>query len=531
MKKIIFPSLIALGMIACSENSESVVSQDNYTKRNDDSKALWACLRDEGVANYFEKNGILDTDVESSKANSKCDNGLRMDSNTIYMDEMEEIYREGKLVEGVCGNAVSLESGEVAPLSINLLDAIPAGTVEFWFKPGSDFFEEKARTLLGNDESRIHFFVKNKQIVFQKNHADIHYYVMGDVKFNDGWNKIAGQWGDGFISVWVNDTLIAKKAHAEGYQPSIRPVKYGNLLVAGYKSSCCMEGPGQYSAMTTSGAFDQVRISNIPRYKNEDLAVSSSSADTVKTFSSSSEEIIESSSSSVDSVKSSASFKLDTLITASSSSEEIIESSSSLAEDTLSIAPDIVDSNFTYFEDFEKDIDYGVELTDGEIGKAASLKWEDMVQLAALNDSIPQGTFEFSFKPDENFATLKNAALVGSDEGRLTILKINEELVFFKNLEDKVISVRGKFELKDGWNKIAGQWDGESISLYVNGEMINKTETNTGYSPSIRDTTKAPFGNSILVGYKSSCCTDDTQGNTYTFGNIDNILITTKLLY
>lgn len=89
----------------------------------------------------------------------------------------------------------------------------------------------------------------------------------GFAKLNDDWNLIAGQWGDGYMSVWLNGKIVARWEHAEGYAPAQRGIPFENLVVIGYKSSCCMEGPGQREAMTTSGSFDQFRISNIPRYK------------------------------------------------------------------------------------------------------------------------------------------------------------------------------------------------------------------------------------------------------------------------
>ena len=54
--------------------------------------------------------------------------------------------------------------------------------------------------------------------------------------------------------------------HELGYEASSRSKQYANLLIIGYKSKCCMEGPGLSQALTTSGAYDQLRISNVPRY-------------------------------------------------------------------------------------------------------------------------------------------------------------------------------------------------------------------------------------------------------------------------
>lgn len=494
MKKIIVPSMMALGLMACSEQNGTVsneqvptVLKENvipYTQH--DEKSLWQHINEDGVE-YFENQGTIPAEL-ASPSRVKCENGLRMDEHTIYFDEMEGLYCEGSMVEGVCGKAVSLKSGEVAPLSINMILPLEVGTVEFYFKPNADFFDETSRTLLGNDESRIHFFVQGNKIVFQKNHADKHFFVKGDLKLNENdWNHIAGQWDGTTMSVWVNGEMVGQINHPYGYQTSTRAKKYGNLLVIGYKSSCCMEGPGQYSAMTTSGAFDQIRISNIARYTSAPIQEDE---------------------------------KRDTTIVESSSSvvrDSVIESSSSVESDTI------------FFEDFDRDFKYSISLTEGYPQRAALLAYGEMQILDALNDTIPQGTFEFDFKPGKKFNEMLDAALAGSDEGRMTIQKVDGELRFYKNRADEVNYVGAVVELNNGWNKIAGQWDGEVMSLYVNGKRLAYGETNTGYSPSLRSIISAPNGNSIVVGHKRACCT--TNRDLYSDGAIDNILVTKKLLY
>lgn len=519
MKKFLVPVAAALSLMACSDVNDSFAnnSQPSQTSVATPS-ALWKQLETDGVSEYFESNGVLHTGETSIQTNLNCKNSLHIDEYTLLLDEMEGIYREGTLVDGVCGKGVALASGEVAPLTINMVDEMSKGTIEFWFKPAEDFFNLD-RTLLGNDEARIHFFVMNNLLVFQKNHADKHYYVMGPAKFKKGWNKIAGQWGDGYLSVWMNDELVAKIAHTEGYKPSNRGKPFGNLLVAGYKSSCCMEGPGMYSPLTTSGAYDQIRISIIPRYKNE-----GSIEDKDEEISSSSEEvIIEESSSSEDVIVEDSSSSEEVIIEESSSSEDVIVEESSSSENS--------DDDIIFFEDFDSGKNYGVTLIEGESGMAASLEYGQKIVLAALDEKIPRGTFEFSFKPGEQFESMYKAALVGTDESRMTILKVNDQLVFYKNLPDSYIKVSGKYTFKEGWNKIAAQWDGTSISLYVNGELIGETATTTVYTPSTRGTYYAAYGNSILVGYKSYCCTSDGEGSAYTSGSFDNILVTSKLLY
>ena len=190
-----------------------------------------------------------------------------MDDSTKFMDELETIYREGTLVDGVCGKAISLKDGEVAPLGINMIDSMKAGTVEFWFRPGEDFGKKSIRTILGNYDSRMQILYSNGELVFQKNHADKHYFVKGAATFKNDWNLVAAQWGDGYMSIWLNGAKVASIAHEDGYVPSTRNRTLENLLVIGFKSACCMEGIEVGEALSTSGAYDQLRISNIARYK------------------------------------------------------------------------------------------------------------------------------------------------------------------------------------------------------------------------------------------------------------------------
>ncbi|MBR2089428.1 MAG: hypothetical protein IJ905_03465, partial [Fibrobacter sp.] len=282
MVKWLSASLVAMGAFlwGCSESDpapDKIISNDDSVFQKNDSKNMWARIDELGIAGYFDS---LSQDQGapiiggSALVNGRCAApALAMDENTRYLDELESLFDEGEMVEGVCGKALKLQDGQVAPLGVNLIDSMKVGTVEFWFRPNEDFYDN-ARTLIGNDGARIHFFYKDGELYFQKNHHNLHYYVNGKAKLkDDDWNLIAGQWGDGYMSVWVNGKLIAHVEHDKGYAPAQRGIPFENLVVIGYKSSCCMEGPGQYAAMTTSGSFDQFRISNITRYKMADDAV------------------------------------------------------------------------------------------------------------------------------------------------------------------------------------------------------------------------------------------------------------------
>jgi len=272
MKNKVLASLVSVGAIFVGCSSETT-SEPNVAETTlpVQKESMWAALQRKGVPEYFDslaQEGLNPVVNSSSVASVRCAApALSMDANTRYLDELESVFDEGVQVDGVCGKALKLNDGNVAPLGINLIDSLRVGTVEFWFRPNEDFQNKFARTLLGNDESRLHFFYKDGNLVFQKNHADQHFFAMGPAEFTDGWNLVAGQWGDGYLSVWLNGQLVAKVEHDLGYAPSLRDKPFGNLLVIGYKSECCMEGPGQYSGMTTSGSYDQVRISNIARYE------------------------------------------------------------------------------------------------------------------------------------------------------------------------------------------------------------------------------------------------------------------------
>ena len=275
MVKLLSGALIAMGAIfaGCSDSDPLVPqsSEQGGVYLKNDSKQMWARINESGsIATYFDslsQKGKAPVVNSSTHFNNQCAApALKMDENTRYLDEQESLFDEGELIDGVCGKALKLNDGQVAPLGVNLIDSMAVGTIEFWFRPNDDFYDKNARTLIGNDGARIHFFYKDGKLYFQKNHHNQHFFVNGEVALKNDWNLIAGQWGDGYMSLWVNGEIVARWQHSKGYVPAQRGVPFENLVVIGYKSRCCMEGPGQYEAMTTSGSFDQFRISNITRY-------------------------------------------------------------------------------------------------------------------------------------------------------------------------------------------------------------------------------------------------------------------------
>ena len=513
MKKVIIGLLgSALAIVGCSSSSdEEVVSSfsNEDSQREIRTAALWRTFENEGVSEYISTFNEEHKDspfVDSRKdKNATCGaNALKMDDGTLYMDELESIFLEGELVDGVCGKALSLNSGEVAPLGVNLIDSMKTGTVEFWFRPGEDFYDLSARTLLGNDEARMHFFMQDGELVFQKNHADQHFFVRGAVELKNDWNLIGGQWGDGYLSLWVNGELVARVEHDKGYVPSQRGVEFGNLVVIGYKSGCCMEGPGQYSAMTTSGDFDQFRISKVLRYDNGSDVVP---VDTVA----------------LDSTKDSVEDEIDSLEVETPVVEE--PAPAACSEPAL-----MFDDQTLYFDEMDT-VRYEGTLIDGVCGKAVSVKaGEKAVTSISLEDSLEVGTVEFWFRPGEDFYNASSRTILGNDEARAHFFMMDGELVFQKNHQDKHFFVKGNVEFKNDWNLIAGQWGDGFLSLWVNGELVARVTHEFGYAPSLRGYTD---GNLIVAGYKSSCCMEGPgqYERMTTSGDFDQVRVSKSVRY
>lgn len=494
---------------ACSSNDSTGGTDRTLEKYSDSNASLWRSLAEKGVSEFFEEAAaegkFVIGEPSPAPAKSRCaDSALKMDNYTRYMDELESIFEEGTLVEGVCGQALSLKAGEVAPLGVNLIDSIKVGTVEFWFRPGEDFYDEPSRTLLGNDESRLHFFYKDGALVFQKNHADIHYFAMGKAELRDGWNLIAGQWGDGYLSVWLNGKLVDKIKHDEGYAPSLRDKPFGNLLVIGYKSYCCMEGPGQYEGMTTSGSFDQFRISSIPRYNIENAVEQNSFAgdtiwilDTLRCCYDSVE---------VNPVVSDTNLSLwETLNRGGLGyfSKQDLPEVSPFQPGRCSAPALAMDENTLYFDELETIFREG-ELVDGICGKAISLKDGEVAPLGInLTDSITAGTVEFWFHPGSDFAEKPVRTILGNDGSRIQFLYQDGQLIFQKNHHNIHYFVKGEVVLDTGWNLIAGQWGDGYLSIWLNGEKVASVEHAEGYVPANRG---MPFENLVMIGYKSYCC-------------------------
>ncbi|MDY6332719.1 MAG: LamG-like jellyroll fold domain-containing protein [Fibrobacter sp.] len=513
MTKWLAGSLMAMGafVAGCSDTNytDPIASTENegvYLKN--DAKGMWARIDESGsIASYFDslsKEEGAPVIGTSTRSNIRCAApALKMDENTRFLDELESLFDEGEQVEGVCGKALKLSDGQVAPLGVNLIDSMSVGTVEFWFRPNADFFDKDARTLLGNDGARIHFFYKKGELFFQKNHHNQHYYVQGkaELKEND-WNLIAGQWGNGYMSLWLNGELVGYWEHDKGYVPAQRNIPFENLVVIGYKSSCCMEGPGQYEAMTTSGSFDQFRISNINRYALPDSVTAKvnpvDEKDTVVK-----EDVV----------------KEDTVATDTVKKDDIVCKAPALAMDDKTL----------YFDELDAEYEEGT-LVEGVCGKAVSLKDGESIQTGInLIDEMPAGTVEFWFRPGEDFDEKFSHTLLGNDGARIHFFVRFDTLFFQKNHSNTHYYTYGKMTLKKDWNLIAGQWGDGYMSLWVNGEMIASKKHEEGYQPSNRYENE----NLIVIGRKSGCCMERLAQSDplTTSGDFDQLRISSVARY
>ena len=515
-------------MWGCSESDTSgpVVSENQGVYLKNEATQMWARIDARGsIADYFDsvsqsgKTPIIDV---STRINGHCEApALAMDDNTRFLDELESLFDEGEQIEGVCGKGLKLNDGQVAPLGVNLIDSMKVGTVEFWFRPNEDFYDKDARTLLGNDGARIHFFYKNGELYFQKNHHNQHFFVNGTANLKKDWNLIAGQWGDGYMSLWLNGELVGYWKHSMGYAPAQRGIPFENLVVIGYKSRCCMEGPGQYESMTTSGSFDQFRISNIARYslpdsivaakgdQKDSTSISSSSSSTPKSSSSAIEPPVVADTAIVDTTAKNDSLLQEPLWKSldrwgvTGYFKKYTAPTASVPVKNCKAPALAMDDNALYLDELEAIYREG-ELVEGVCGKALSLK-DGEVAPSGINliDNMKSGTVEFWFRPNEDFFSKSARTLLGNDGARVHFFVKDSNLIFQKNHADQHFFVKAPVKFKDGWNLIAGQWDNGTMSLWLNNELLASVDSVSGYEAAARE---IPYENLIVIGYKSSCC-------------------------
>lgn len=533
------------GCSTSDSGTDSFSGEDALVYQKNDAARMWSRIDALGIAGFFDSLSQTENAPVinvASLVNRHCPiPALAMDENTRYLDELESLFDEGEQVKGVCGKALKLNDGQVAPLGVNLIDSMKIGTVEFWFLPNEDFYDRNARTLMGNDGARIHFFYKDGELYFQKNHHNQHFFVKGKANLKNDWNLIAGQWGDGYMSVWLNGEMVARWEHDKGYAPATRGVPFENLVVIGYKSGCCMEGAGQYTGMTTSGAFDQFRISNIPRYKmpdnvvtEPDLSVSDASVvDTIPVDTATNDMLVADTTEVDTTEKASVQEPLWSLLNTQGVSRYFVDVTLPVASSVAQKcnAPALAMDDITLYLDELETIFREGELVEGVCGKALSLKSGEVAPSGInLIDNMVTGTVEFWFRPNDDFFDVPARTLLGNDDSRLHFFVNNGTLYFQKNHTNKHFFVSAPVNLKNDWNLIAGQWGDGEMSLWLNGEKVASSVHSLGYEASSRS---KQYANLLVIGYKSKCCMEGpglSQALT-TSGAYDQLRISNTMRY
>lgn len=153
-------------------------------------------------------------------------------------------------------------------------DGAKEGAVEIHFRPSPAFSSVPARTIFGNDGSRVHIGWVDGQLFFQKGHDNIHRFVTSDTGLlkDQKWHKIVATWGPQGMTLSLDDTLVGWSNDVSAYHQGPPQAPYGNDLKIGTKTWCCMEPMRITRDITPSGSYRFLKISfKQPRIR-EDLS-------------------------------------------------------------------------------------------------------------------------------------------------------------------------------------------------------------------------------------------------------------------
>lgn len=118
----------------------------------------------------------------------------------------------------------------------------------------------------------------------------------------------------------------------------------------------------------------------------------------------------------------------------------------------------------------------------------------------SMDKDMPQGSLEFFFRPHEEFFA-GYWALVGNDGARLLVYYDFGKLVLMMNKTNEFRYLSVDAEIKNDWNFVCAQWDGERAYLFLNNEEIGRKTLEGGYAASDRSNE-----HDLFIGHKSSCC-------------------------
>lgn len=136
-------------------------------------------------------------------------------------------------------------------------DGAKEGSVEIQFKPSETFTSVPARTIFGNDGSRVHIGWVDGQLFFQKGHDNIHRFVTSDTGMlkDRNWHKIVATWGKQGMTLSLDDQLVAWSNDVSAYHQGPPQAPYGNDLKIGTKTWCCMEPLRITRDLAPSGSY------------------------------------------------------------------------------------------------------------------------------------------------------------------------------------------------------------------------------------------------------------------------------------
>lgn len=145
-------------------------------------------------------------------------------------------------------------------------DGSKEGSVTIRFRPDTNFANARdtaVRTLFGNNGSRCHIGWVKGQLFFQKGHDNIHRFIASDTGMlkESRWYTIQATWGAQGMTLSLDGQLVAWSNDISPYHAA--PPSYGNDLMIGGKTACCMEPQqiSQYSPnLTTAGSYRLVKI-------------------------------------------------------------------------------------------------------------------------------------------------------------------------------------------------------------------------------------------------------------------------------
>lgn len=159
----------------------------------------------------------------------------------------------------------SLEASSTSDANFgNLIpDGAKEGAVEIHFKPSATFTGVPARTIFGNDGSRVNIGWVAGQLFFQKNHDNIHRFVTSDTGMlkDQEWHKIVATWGPQGMTLSLDDQLVAWSNDVSAYHQGPPQAPYGNDLKIGTKTWCCMEPLKITKDLAPSGSYRFLKIS------------------------------------------------------------------------------------------------------------------------------------------------------------------------------------------------------------------------------------------------------------------------------